>query len=82
LSRGYSSFKNIEDPDLRGWNRLMTYLTIVRDIGTDQGSQYLGQFEHDDQKKIIDLSERIKREGLNNVKKSILRSEEPNEGGS
>lgn len=67
----YSSFNKLEDVTLQAWNRLMTYLTVMKDIGQEQAKQYLAQFSPDDTARMQELSEDIQNRGLQTIRREI-----------
>lgn len=69
----YSSFNKIEDVTLQAWNRLMTYLTVMKDIGQEQAKAYLSQFSSEDTERMQNLSEDIQNRGLQTVRQEINR---------
>lgn len=69
----YHNFNDVEDTELRAWNRCAVAFNIAADESMDMMRQYLGQFDKVARKNISDVYTRIKNDGYEFTRAAVSR---------
>lgn len=70
--KGQSLFNEVENPDLRAWNRAAVFFNMFGDQGKVPAQMYVSQFNEDDKKAILDMFARVKANGYNETRTAVL----------
>lgn len=70
---GYELFNHIKNTNLRTYNRVNTYLSIVDRHGKEVGKKYLKKFERNEQLSILSMMGSINREGYEQFRRDFIR---------
>lgn len=69
----YHNFNDIEDQELRAWNRCAVAFNIAADESVELMRTYLGQFDKEDRVAISDTYKRIKNDGYELTRAAVSR---------
>jgi hypothetical protein len=69
----FDNFNNIENKELRTWNRCATVFNILKLHGSKLLNKYLEQFSEDDRKDIGNMFGMIKEKGYESTRARINR---------
>lgn len=71
--RGYSLFRDIENPSLRAWNRCAVLFNIEEDLGEGASAGYASTLTDAERMAVIATFVRIKEIGYEATKREIFR---------
>jgi len=66
-------FNNIENIDLRTYNRCITFFNIIRDVSVQSAKNYLASLDDISKRHCSKFMNIIQEQGLSTVKKKVLR---------
>lgn len=69
-----NNFNNVEYAPLRIWNRCVMLFNINEDSGVEAASVYLKQFSKPELTELLDMYNRVKKEGREPVLREIMRN--------
>jgi len=69
----YHAFNDVEDRELRAWNRCAVAFNIAADESIDTMRKYISQFSNEDRTDISEMYKRIKNEGYERTRASVSR---------
>lgn len=67
-------FDNVENKELRAWNRCAVIFNLMTDHGKDQALRYAGLFNGEDKKDISNMYNKIKSNGYEKTKAEVSRN--------
>lgn len=69
----YYNFNDVNDVELKAWNRASVFFNIMADEGVALSKEYMNQFSKDDRAAILAIFGRVKNDGYEFTRKSINR---------
>jgi len=69
----YHNFMDVEDVELRSWNRCAVIFNIAADEAEGMWKEYFAQFNEEDQKSIRKMYQRIKNDGYEFTRAAVSR---------
>lgn len=69
----YHTFNDVEDRELRAWNRCAVAFNIAADESVDLMRKYLEQFSKDERTDISNMYKRIKNDGYELTRAAVSR---------
>ena len=69
--RGFDTFDHDKNKRRQAYNRLITYISAIKDIGLSKAGDYLLQFDDESKKNIKAIKDDINARGLNAIKREI-----------
>lgn len=73
--KGQPLFNEVENPELKAWNRAAVFFNMFGDQGKVPAQMYVAQFSEDDRKAILAMFERVKVEGYNQTRAAVMRQQ-------
>jgi len=70
----YHTFADVDDRELRAWNRCAVAFNILADENRDLMNEYLAQFSEEDKWDIHNMYERIKNDGYQQTRAAVSRN--------
>lgn len=74
MTKTHITFDDIEDRELRAWNRASMGFNIGADEGKDAMVRYFSQFSNEDKMDVNDIFKQVRSDGYNQVRARISRS--------
>lgn len=69
----YHNFNDINDGELRAWNRASVAFNILADEGLETMKDYLAQFSDEDKQAIKTVIRRVKNDGYESTRSAVSR---------
>lgn len=70
--KGQSLFKEVENKDLRAWNRTSVFFNLYGAQGKEAAQGYVMQFDVQEREEIMSIFQRVKTDGYNVTRNAII----------
>lgn len=71
--RGYSLFRDVDNPTLRAWNRCAVLFNIEEDLGEGSSAGYAATLTDAERMAVITMFVHIKEVGYENAKREVFK---------
>lgn len=73
----FDTFDDVENPELRTWNRCATIFNIGKDHGPQAMQEYSKQLSVEARKECSEMFERVEKSGYEATRAQVIRNNQP-----